>query len=163
MSDPSILPDGRYYTTMEHLLARYDAVSRQLGYRATDLHEHNTWQAELRTRLRRLTGIDTMHDCALEPKVTERVEMDGYVRERVLIQTEPGVIMPVYVFLPGDLAPGQPRPTVIAPHGHSSGGKFAPAGRIMSFDEETVYAFARKPQFWSQAPTIEYQLYKADK
>ena len=129
MSDPSVLPDGQYYTTMEYLLARYDALSRQMGYRVTDLDDHGTWKAELRTRLRRLTGIDTMRDCALEPQVTERVEMDGYVRERVLIQTEPGVIMPVYVFLPGDLVPGQRRPTVIAPHGHSSGGKYAPAGR----------------------------------
>jgi len=41
--------------------------------------------------------------------------------------------------------------------------KHAPSGRILSFDENTVYGFARKPQFLAQAPTIEYQMYKADK
>lgn len=43
------------------------------------------------------------------------------------------------------------------------GPKHAPSGRILSFDENMVYGFARKPQFLAQAPTIEYQLYKADK
>jgi len=41
--------------------------------------------------------------------------------------------------------------------------KHAPSGRILSFDDETIYGFARKPQFLAQAPTIEYQLYKADR
>ena len=43
------------------------------------------------------------------------------------------------------------------------GAKHAPSGRILSFDEKTIYGFARKPNFLAQAPTIEYQLYKADK
>ena len=43
------------------------------------------------------------------------------------------------------------------------GAKHAPSGRILSFDENTIYGYARKPQFLAQAPTIEYQLYKADK
>ncbi len=41
--------------------------------------------------------------------------------------------------------------------------KYAPSGRILAFDDEVIYGFARKPQFWAQAPTIEYQLYKADR
>jgi len=43
------------------------------------------------------------------------------------------------------------------------GAKHAPSGRILSFDENTIYGFARKPQFLAQSPTIEYQLYKADR
>jgi len=43
------------------------------------------------------------------------------------------------------------------------GAKYAPSGRILSFDENNVYGFARKPQFLAQAPTIEYHLYRADK
>ncbi len=129
MSNANILPDGRYYTTMEYLMARYDAVSRQMGFRATTLGEHRHWQHELRARLRQITGVDTMILCPLQPKVTERIECESYLRERVLLQTEPGVIMPTYVFIPAAIEPGERRPTVIAPHGHSSGGKYAPAGR----------------------------------
>jgi outer membrane protein assembly factor BamB len=41
--------------------------------------------------------------------------------------------------------------------------KHAPSGRILSFDDDTVFGFARKPQFWAQSPVIEYQMYRADK
>jgi dienelactone hydrolase len=129
MSDPNILPDGQYYTTMPYLLARYEAISRQMGFCAATAQEHQAWQAALRARLRRIAGIDTMVTCPLEPKVTERLTLDGYVRERVLVQTEPGIMMPVYVLIPEGLAPGERRPVVIAPHGHASAGKYAPAGR----------------------------------
>ena len=37
MSDPNILPAGHYYTTTEYLLARYDVLARQMGFRATTL------------------------------------------------------------------------------------------------------------------------------
>ena len=70
-----------------------------------------------------------MREASLDPVITERVACSGYTRERVLIQTEPGVIMPLYVLIPDNLAPGERRPAVLAPHGHSSGGKSAVAGR----------------------------------
>ena len=41
--------------------------------------------------------------------------------------------------------------------------KYTPYGRIMCFDDTTVYSFARKPRFLAQSPTIEYHLFKADK
>jgi hypothetical protein len=41
--------------------------------------------------------------------------------------------------------------------------KHAPSGRILSFDDDKVYGFARIPQFWAQSPVIEYQMYCADK
>lgn len=129
MSNPNTLPAGQYYTTTEYLLARYDAISRQMGFVATTLKQHNIWQHELRARLRQVSGVDTMIPCPLEPRIEERVELDGYVRERVTIHTEPGVVMPFYVLLPADLAPGERRSAFIAPHGHTSGGKYAPAGR----------------------------------
>jgi dienelactone hydrolase len=76
--------------------------------------------------LKKLTGFDTMIMSRLNPVVTEDIQMDGYRRQRVEIQTEPGVIMPLYVLIPeGD----GPFPAVIAPHGHGSGGKYSVAGR----------------------------------
>ena len=76
-----------------------------------------------------MLGLDTMRDAPLDPVITERVACAGYMRERVLLQTEPGVIMPLYVLIPDGLRPGERRPAVLAPHGHSSGGKYAVAGR----------------------------------
>lgn len=119
----------RYYTTMEYLLRRYDQVGRQLGLRAGSIEEYEAWKHEVRTRLRCLTGMDTMQPAPLDPEVTERVEGEGYWRERVVIQTEPGVYMPLYVLVPADLRQGERRAAVLTPHGHSSSGKFSPAAR----------------------------------
>ncbi|HEC02619.1 MAG TPA: hypothetical protein ENI81_03685 [Phycisphaerales bacterium] len=43
------------------------------------------------------------------------------------------------------------------------GGRFAPAGRILAFDDETVYGFGRKPEHYAQSPIMEYQLYAANR
>ncbi len=39
----------------------------------------------------------------------------------------------------------------------------APAGRIMVFDEQRVYAFGRKPQYFPRTTTMEYHLFAAGK
>jgi len=59
----------------------------------------------------------------LNARITEEQTFDGYIRQRVEISTEPGVIMPLYVLIP--TAASGPFPAVLAPHGHSSGGKYA--------------------------------------
>ena len=43
------------------------------------------------------------------------------------------------------------------------GGRFAPAGRILTFDDKTVYGFGRKPEHYAQSPIMEYQLYAANR
>ena len=40
-------------------------------------------------------------------------------------------------------------------------GKYAPSGRILAFDDESIYGFGRKAQFYAQAPVMEYRLFKA--
>jgi len=42
-------------------------------------------------------------------------------------------------------------------------GRLAPSGRIMVFDDDTIYSYARKPEFMVNASVLEYELYAADK
>ncbi len=42
-------------------------------------------------------------------------------------------------------------------------GRLAPSGRIMVFDDETIYGYTRKPEFMANASVLEYELYAADK
>ncbi|MFH1719087.1 MAG: PQQ-binding-like beta-propeller repeat protein, partial [Planctomycetota bacterium] len=42
-------------------------------------------------------------------------------------------------------------------------GRMAPSGRIMVFDDDTVYGFARKPEYMVNASVLEYNLYAADR
>jgi hypothetical protein len=42
-------------------------------------------------------------------------------------------------------------------------GRLVPSGRIMVFDDESVYGYARKPEYMVNASVLEYHLYAADK
>ena len=42
-------------------------------------------------------------------------------------------------------------------------GRLTPSGRIMVFDDQTIYGYARKPEFMTNASVLEYELYAADK
>jgi dienelactone hydrolase len=116
-----------FFTCEEYLLKRYDRFSRQLGFSASSEDEYEFWASELRSSLRRVIGLDTMVRAPLAPRFVGVTDMETYIREEVTIQTEPGVIMPMYVLIPKQLQ--VPAPSVIAPHGHDSGGKLATAGR----------------------------------
>lgn len=118
-----------FYTTLDSMLARYDATARRMALRAQTAPELEAWRQDLRAQLCQAIGLDTAGRAPLSPRVTERVPLDGHVRERVELVTEPGVVMPLYVLLPAGLQPGEARPAVIAPHGHGGGGKVATTGQ----------------------------------
>jgi len=42
-------------------------------------------------------------------------------------------------------------------------GRFVPSGRLLAFDESSVYGFGRMPWYLCQSSVLEYQLYAADK
>jgi len=112
---------------LEAMKRRFDRVGRRLALRAESREELRTWRRALRRKLRELTGLRTMRRAPLAPRVTEVVEVDGLLRERVEIDTEPDVVMPLYVMRRVDCEP--PLPAVLCPHGHGSGGKLSVAGR----------------------------------
>jgi len=113
-------------TVQPYMRHRFDRVCRALAFSATTTAEWRVWREETRTALRRLTGYDTMIRTEPHPRITETVTMDGYSRQHIEIDTEPGVIMTLYALIPNAGRP--PYPVVITPHGHSSGGKLAVTG-----------------------------------
>jgi outer membrane protein assembly factor BamB len=42
-------------------------------------------------------------------------------------------------------------------------GRYVPAGRILVFDQDHVYGYGRKPQYFVNTSVLEYQLFSADK
>lgn len=42
-------------------------------------------------------------------------------------------------------------------------GRYAPPGRIMCFDDETIYSYGRLPKYYVWTPALEYRLYAAKK
>jgi len=47
--------------------------------------------------------------------------------------------------------------------GYYQSGRFAPAGRPMVFDDDQVYSFGRKPEFYRWTTPMEYMLYAVEK
>ena len=120
---------SRFFPVHEQLRRRYDSESRRLAVDTSSRQAFETWRSKTRDHLRGISGIDALCAAPPEARVTESVPCDGYVRQRVEIQTEPSVVMTMYVLVPEDLRRGQRRPVVITPHGHGSGGKLSVVGR----------------------------------
>lgn len=47
--------------------------------------------------------------------------------------------------------------------GYPQAGRFTPAGRILVFDESSVYGYGRKPQYFKWTTPLEYHLFAAGK
>ncbi len=123
---PTKDPTARF-RTHPHMQRRWKTVGRKLALSAKSPAALASWRRRLRAKLREITGYGAMQRAPLRPRITESVEFQDYTRQRVEIQTEPGMCMPLYVLIPRGCA--LPRPAVMAPHGHgSSGGKLAVAG-----------------------------------
>jgi dienelactone hydrolase len=117
------------FQTEQTFRNRYRVAGRAQRFQATSIDDWRIWQQELRARIQELLGLRRMLAAPLNARITESVACDGYVRQRVEIDTEPGVVMPLYALIPDSLsASSRTAPAVIATHGHSSGGKLAVAG-----------------------------------
>ena len=125
------------YQAHAYFQQRWNAVNRKLSFSAENMDDWRVWRRKTMKRLRSLIGYDAMTKVPLNAKVTEELNLKDYMRQRVEIETEPGIIMPLYVLIPKGSSP--PYPVVIAPHGHSSGGKLAVAGcRELPEIDETI-------------------------
>ena len=138
-----------YYTSFESLLKNFDK-GRRLAFQAKSEEEQFDWRRQVRSELARVMGLAQMEKSDLAPRQLETVQMDGYSRQKWLLQTEPDVWMPFYLLVPDGLAPGERRPAVLAFHGHMSGGKYAVCGITDKPGiEKTVadYNYAYGPEF----------------
>ena len=128
--EPPVSPNK--FQTIPYLARRFAQEKKQLAFTATSLAEWKIWHARLRAKLKQLTGYNDLLPAPLKARVTETVDCGDYLRQRVEIQTEPGLFMPLFVLVPHRRKP--PYPPVIAAHGHCSAGKLAVVG--LPFNEE---------------------------
>ena len=87
----------RHFHTHPYLRKRWAQVGRKLAFSCESRTEAALWRSKTIRKLKQLTGYYTMLSVDLAPRITDEVAFDGYVRQRVEIQTKPGVFMPVFV------------------------------------------------------------------
>ncbi|MBU3114104.1 alpha/beta hydrolase family protein [Clostridium lacusfryxellense] len=119
----------KYFTTSEYLEKLYNEKSRKFGFKAENIFEYKLWKTELRSKLKEIIGLNNMKSCDLEAQIVESQNFTGYRRDKIIIQTEPGVWMPLYILIPDGIKVNEKRPCVIAPHGHGGAGKYSIVGR----------------------------------
>ncbi len=109
------------YDALAHDLRAYRNVPRRFGFRAGSYTRAATWQRRFRPALRRAIGLENIErDLAgYRPRArrVERVRMEGYVREKWYLMTEPDVPLPFWLLIP-DGGPAR-KPLVLTPHGHN--------------------------------------------
>jgi hypothetical protein len=127
-----------YYTSLKHILILFDKESRKLGFKSETKDEYDKWKFELREKLKDISGINKAERCELSSKLLESTDMGGYRRDKIILQTEPDVWMPMYILIPNDIKQNEKRKCIITPHGHGGGGKVSVAGRneILSVNEQ---------------------------
>jgi len=103
------------------LWQQYQPQNAPYAFRAKTLTEARAWQVETRQALAQTLGLHGFSDQPLQPQLIESVDKGDYLREKVLLQTGPQTLMPVYLLIP-KLTLG-PLPTVLAFHGHGYGVK----------------------------------------
>ena len=116
-----------FHTTREHLRKLMDTRALKLPLNTDSVASYESWKQTLRAKIAELLGMPLYQSCPLNPQTLETVQMDGYRRVKMSIDTEPGVTMPFYVLLPDNPSCGK-LPAVLAPHGHVSFGKEAVVG-----------------------------------
>lgn len=120
---------NRFYTSIGHMHRVYDKQARRDGLRACNAEEFWGWREKSRTRLELLLGLDKMIPTDMKPITEERKKVcDGIVREKVIIQTEPDIWMPVFILIPEECHNNRDAKVFIAPCGHLGGGKYSVAG-----------------------------------
>jgi len=132
---PPQTPPGQVVTTFERFNGLL-AEEPSLVFRGEGRGEWKRWRQAFRTKLLELMGPFPDRP---EPdaRVVERVELPGYVREKVLVKSEQGVWVPAWI-----LIPHKPNGrTAVCLHGHGDG-----TGKVVGVnasDPEAAASIAR--------------------
>ena len=111
----------------EHFARLRDSQPLNFSFHRVRPSEFTAWQVQVRNFVRERLGLPKARAGSrlLGARVESTEQVDGYLRERVLLQTEPDLEVPAFLLRP--LEQRERVPAVLALHGHGPG-KIIPAG-----------------------------------
>lgn len=109
----------RCFSTLKYLTSIHERIKPSMSFKASNVEEWRKWREGLKEKLIELLGGFPEEKYPLNAEVLERVDEEGYVREKVVYDSEPGVSIPAYVLIPKGLA-GRVR-ALLCLHGHGRG------------------------------------------
>jgi len=105
-----------YYSTLEYYTKLFENNEPEYAFRAVSVEEYEIWKQTLRKRLREISGIERCVAVDAEAKYIRTDEVDEFVAEYHILETEPGIVMPFYLLRPEKIS-GK-HPILMIPHGH---------------------------------------------
>ncbi len=118
MPGPSITPYLRYQT--EQAWKQDD--KRRAAWQAIHTEQQLLHlQDELRAKLLQMIGGLPEEKTELHPRITGKIEMDGFSVEKLIFESLPGVYVTALVYVPADHS--AKHPAVLLPAGHAANGK----------------------------------------
>jgi len=113
------MDEAERFSANEELRRLYDERAPLLAFNARNKAEWLTWRAAFSARLLDLMGGFPLERCPLETEILEERECQGYLRQKVVLQTSPGVWVPTYVLRPSEGS--GPWRGMLCLHGHGRG------------------------------------------
>ena len=111
--------EDRRFDPVAYARDLYAAAPRQLRFGARSRREAEAWQKTLRSKLTELVGGFPNTRSPLRPITLETRAFDGYRREKVVFDSQPGVSVLAYLLLPEKVR--QPAAVMICVPGHGRG------------------------------------------
>lgn len=128
----------KYYTTLDYFSALYDKMGRQYPADVSGREAYEAWKQDIARRLTETIGLNLCQTAPAAPELLDSRDFGGYIREHWVIQTEPGVQMPYFLFKPRGAHNGG---LIINPHGHGGGKE----GNVGDPENPAVKASNRDP------------------
>jgi dienelactone hydrolase len=91
-----------------------------MSFAGSGKEDWTSWRTGFRRQLVRNLGRFP-GKVPLNPDLVETVQEDGYVRQKVVYDSETFASVPAYVLIPDDMKRGERRPGILAAHGHGRG------------------------------------------
>jgi pimeloyl-ACP methyl ester carboxylesterase len=162
---PRIIP---YLTYQTEQAWKQDDERRAAWAAIRDESELLRLQDELRQKVLQMMGDLPTEKTALHPRITGKIDMDGFSIEKLIFESLPGVYVSALVYIPNDHS--KKSPAVLLPAGHAPNGKiyYQDAGQRLAKRGYVVLAWdpvgqGERSQFWdAQAAKSRYNLICAE-
>ncbi len=95
------------YSYLSFFQNLYRSMELKYKFHSSSSEEFTEWKQSFREELVRTMGLDRLQEIeessavSHEPVLTGSKQMDGYIRQRFVMETLPEVYMPFYVLIPG--------------------------------------------------------------
>jgi dienelactone hydrolase len=110
---------NREFSPMEYWRRRYLTEKPLLQWESGTNEGFPVWKKKFKKAFLSCLGRFPERGYPLHPEITETVEMEKYVRKRIVYNADEFSRIPAYLFIPSQIT--FPAPAVVCPHGHGRG------------------------------------------